>query len=32
MYAAKGEKKCSLGKVLKGEGEVVEMEIRGRVI
>lgn len=29
MDAAKGEKRCSLRKVLKGEGEVVELEIKG---
>lgn len=29
MYATKGEKRCSLYKVLKGEGEVVELEIKG---
>lgn len=28
----KEKKKCFLGKVLKGEGEVVEMEIKGRLI
>ena len=29
MYAKKGEKRCSLYKVLKGEGEVVELEVKG---
>lgn len=29
MYATKEEKRCSLHKVLKGEGEVVELEIKG---
>lgn len=29
MYATKGEKRCSLFKVLKGEGELVEFEIKG---
>lgn len=29
MYAAKGEKRCSFSKVLKGEEEVVELEIKG---
>jgi len=29
MYATKGEKRCSLDKVWKGEQEVVELEITG---
>lgn len=29
MYATKEEKRCSLDKVLKGEGQVVELEIKG---
>lgn len=29
MYATKGEKRCALDKVLKGEGEVMELEIKG---
>lgn len=28
MHAAEGEKRCSLYRVLKGEGELVELEIK----